>query len=56
MKKIAYLLVPLFFLHGCAVISDFERQRRDLDQDIEILKLKIRKERLENELEQLETE
>ena len=49
-------VLALLCLSGCVVQSDFIKRKVSLKQDIEILKLEVRKEHLENELEALEKE
>ena len=53
MKYICIIII-LVLLSSCA--NTYDLQRKELSQDIEVLKLKVRKEKLENLLEQLENE
>ena len=48
------IILLMVCLSGCVSQSQFEKTKTLLKQDIQILKLEIRKETLENELEILE--
>lgn len=49
-----YAIILALLVSGC--VTSFEKKKTGLERDITILKLEIRKERLENELEGLEKE
>lgn len=52
-----FIAIIILFLSGCGITqSGFQKKRQVLKEDVELLKLEIRKERLENELEKLEKE
>lgn len=49
-------LMIVLCLTGCTAFdSAYEREHRELSQSIEILRLKVRKERLEQQLEKLDS-
>ena len=48
-----FLILICLSSSGC-ITSHYERRKKMLQQDIEILKLEVRKEKLENQLEELE--
>lgn len=52
--KFIITMITILCLSGCVSQSEYEVRKTQLVQDIEILKLEVRKEYLENTLEALE--
>lgn len=49
-----FILLAMLSVNGCA-ITHFERQKQALEEDVDILKLRVRKASLEHRLEHLES-